>query len=154
MVLIFVPGPPLGGFGFYTVMRAKRIPIWRALGTFKVRRLFATATPTSYQYLAVRGQTNKDPFFGFDSHEVMYKGIDAEWTTVISGVRRLVVDYEFATDNWKFFCDSYCPEGTAYRNANFSGTLVQAAGLYDSVLFDAGFGVTWPKEADFSGFIT
>ncbi len=131
-------------------LRAKPLFIWRVTGRFLFRRIYDSTDITSYQYLAVRGQTNNATFLGYSAGEVMYLGPAATFTYAVSGGHRVVIDYEFSTDNWKHFGDGYLPEGRVAVN---SGSIL-STGIYSATQLEAGFVCDFPSQASFAGFIT
>lgn len=124
--------------------------IWRAQGGFRLRRVFTTADPSTYFFLAVRGTVNNANFLGYSAGEVMYAGPAAVYTYAIAGVHRVIIDYEFSVDQWRFFGDSWLPEGRCAVN---SGSIL-SSGLYNATQLDAGLVCNFPSQSSFAGFLT
>lgn len=141
--------------------RARPIYIQRSLGRFVLRRIYTADTEdgpngeplawTRKQFLAVRGHANLSDFLGYSTGEVIYAGPAAAYSFSVNGTRRLIMDYLFQTDDWKFFNDGYLPEG---RTSELIAGSVQRSGLFYSSLFEMGAGVNFPTQSDFDGFLT
>lgn len=151
-VLVFVPGPPLLS-GSYTEVFVRDVPIWRAIGTFQILRVYADDDVADHQYLALRGCVNNAAFCGYSEGEAMYAGPAAAFNFTVSGSRRVAYIYQFYTDNYRHFSPALMSSGRAYPN-DVIGSPVPSAGFYDSADLDAGYGPIWPEEASFAGFIS
>jgi hypothetical protein len=135
------------------------IEIDRARSRFLYRRIWPVDTTsavgppaidawTDKLFLAVKGSVNNATFLGHSTGEVMYLGPAATFSFYRSGKRRMAVDYEFETDNWKHFIDGFLPSGsTSVTSGSITGS-----GLYLAGQLDAQYGVGFPPQADFSGF--
>ena len=139
-------------------LRARPTYIWRALGRFTYRRIFAVNAAvgddyltfiSSKQKLAVRGCINTAPFLGYLAGEVMYVGPAVTYTFTLSDTHRLMIDYQFATDNWKHFNDGNLPEGYTFAAP---GVTISASGFVLSNYLETGYVCEWPSVEVFSGF--
>ncbi len=134
-------------------LRARPIYIRRTLGRFRVRRIYTDVEMSTKQFLALRGQANAAPFFGYSQSEVIYSGPAGEaYLYEEDGDTRLIMDYVFQTDNWKHFGDGLLPEGPVFVIPLVG--FVFKSGLFSATWFEAGYVCDFPQLANFSGFIT
>ncbi len=109
-----------------------------------------TQAEVSKFYLATAGSVNNAAFLEYLTGEVRYVGPVAVWEYTISGNRRLMIDYEFEVDNYKWFNDALLPSGSVAVNTGS----ISATACYGSSALEAGFGPMWPEQNSFSGFTT
>ncbi len=144
---------------YFGTLTAKPTMIQRTRGGFILRRIYSVDDTASmgvhaydeYLYYAIEGCANNATFQGRAIGEVVFvKALYRYTFNVGGGKRRIVIDYQFATDTgWKHFSEGYLPEGRTYPNVGYS---ITTSGWALSTSLEAGSVIVWPNLVSFAGF--